>query len=74
MKDLIGEIDLNPIKIVRKGLTYDEAVAVWLLHWSGDKQHTIAAKFGTNGGRIADVLTEKKHVGSRKEAAKYRFS
>jgi hypothetical protein len=27
----------------------------------GDRQHDIAAWFGVNGGRIADIATEKKH-------------
>ncbi|MAN14239.1 hypothetical protein [Alterinioella nitratireducens] len=74
MSDHFGNIELNSIQIVRKGLSFDEAVAVWLMHWSGVKQHVIAARFGTNGGRIADVLTEKKHVGSRQAAAVQRFS
>ncbi|MEJ6389885.1 hypothetical protein [Gymnodinialimonas ulvae] len=69
-----GNFQLNEINVQRKGLSYVEAVAVWLMHWSGEKQHLIAAKFGTNPGRIADVLTEKKHEGSRMDAQALRAS
>jgi len=34
----------------------------------GDHSHIIAAKLGINQGRIAEVLTEKLHVGSRSRA------
>ncbi len=59
---------LNEISARRKSLTFDEAVAVWLMKWAGDDNHIIAAKLGINQGRIAEVLTEKKHEGSKAHA------
>lgn len=50
-------------------LTYDDAVNVWLRHWHGDFQHTIAASYGVNPGRVNDVLKERAHYGSRAAAA-----
>jgi hypothetical protein len=53
-------------------LTFDDAVDVWLRHWSGQYQHHIAAHYGVNAGRINEVLKEKKHLGSREAAEKKR--
>jgi|TARA_R110000850_G_scaffold99_74_gene736 transcriptional regulator len=66
------ELPLNNITVIRTSLTWEEAKKVWLLRWSGDKQHVIAARLGTNGGRVADVLTEKTHVGSKSAAHQLR--
>jgi hypothetical protein len=33
-------------------------------------QHHIAAGFGVNQGRISDVIRERTHLGSRREAEK----
>jgi transcriptional regulator len=68
-----GAIETNTINITRTSLTFEEAIHVWMMRWTGDKQHVIAAKLGTNAGRVADVLTEKSHVGAR-EAAHSRRS
>ena len=65
-------VELNTISKHRTSLNEKEAIAVWLLRWSGAKQHTIAAQLGTNAGRIADVLNEKTHVGARLKAHKLR--
>ncbi len=70
--DFISSFELNPIHARRARLTFEEAIAVWLMHWSGDYSHIIAAKLGTNPGRVADVLTEKTHVGSRIKAFELR--
>lgn len=43
-----------------KSLTEDEAGVVKGMLARGDKQHDIAAYFGVNGGRIAEVSTGKK--------------
>ena len=51
-------------------LNQTEAALVWLLSWSGDAEHTIAAKMGTMTGRVTDILAEKTHVGSRDAATK----
>lgn len=64
----ISSIDLNQITEHRASLTFEEAVAVWLMKWAGDHNHIIAAKLGTNQGRIAEILTEAKHIGSREKA------
>lgn len=50
-------------------LTYEDAINVWLLHWNGTYQHTIAAAYGVNPGRVNDVLKERIHCGSRIDAA-----
>ena len=61
----VSSIELNQIVARRASLTFEEAIAVWLMRWSGDHNHIIAAKLGINQGRIAEVLTEKLHTGSR---------
>lgn len=64
----VSTLSLNHIIAVRASLTFEEAVAVWLMKWAGDYNHIIAAKLGINQGRIAEVLTEKDHLGSREKA------
>jgi hypothetical protein len=54
----------------KTALDYDEAVQVWVLRWQGWYQHKIAAHFGVNPARVNDVLKERKHVGSKADAAK----
>lgn len=49
-------------------LTFEDAVEVWRLHRLNVHQHLIAARFGVNPGRVSEVLTEKKHIGSRAAA------
>ena len=66
--EYLSSFELNPIAARRASLTFEEAVAVWLLKWAGDYNHIIAAKLGINQGRIAEVLTEKLHCGSREKA------
>lgn len=55
-----------------QGLSFDDAVAVWLHRWNGKLQHEIAALFGVNQGRVNEVLKERKHVGSQSVAASKR--
>jgi hypothetical protein len=50
-------------------LTPEDAAQVWLLHWAGELNHRIAARFDTNQGRISEVLRGKRHPGS--EAVAY---
>ncbi len=64
----VSSFELNQISARRASLTFAEAVAVWLMKWSGDHNHIIAAKLGINQGRIAEVLTEKLHAGARAKA------
>lgn len=61
----ISSLELNDVSITRTRLTPNEAIAVWLMKWSGDRHDIIAAKLGINQGRIAEVLMEQKHIGSR---------
>ena len=49
-------------------LTFDDAVNVWIMSWQGEIQSRIAAHFDCNGGRINEVLKERRHIGSRQEA------
>lgn len=70
--DYIGSFELNQIHARRASLTSEEAVAVWLMKWTGDHNHVIAAKLGINQGRIAEILTEKAHQGTRAAANELR--
>ena len=54
-------------------LTFDDAVVVWLRHWNHEFQNRIAAFFDVNPGRVNDVLSGKKHVGSREVALRKRM-
>lgn len=47
-----------------------DAALVWVLKWSGDAEHVIANKLSTMPSRVADVLSENTHVGSRDKATK----
>jgi hypothetical protein len=71
-ENYISSLDLNQIVTRRASLSFEEAIAVWLLKWSGETQQIISAKFGTNQGRVADVLNEKEHIGSRSKAFQLR--
>jgi hypothetical protein len=51
---------------------FDEAVDVWLRHWSGQIQSEIAADYRINAGRVNEVLKERKHLGSKQVAASKR--
>ena len=51
-------------------LTSTDAALVWLLKWSGDADHVIAAKLETMPSRVANILTETSHIGSRDQATK----
>lgn len=46
-------------------LTLDDAVDVWLRHWEGQYQHSIAAAYGVNPGRVNEVLKGHRHPESR---------
>jgi hypothetical protein len=53
--------------------TFEEAIDVWLRHFSGQYQHQIAAAYVINVRAVNHVLKEKTHVGS-KQIADTRFS
>ncbi|WP_299592225.1 hypothetical protein [uncultured Tateyamaria sp.] len=45
-----------------------DAALVWVLKWSGDANHVIANQLGTMPTRVADILAENTHVGSKERA------
>jgi hypothetical protein len=47
----------------------DEAVDVWLRHWSGQFGDDIAHDYRINAGRVSEVLNEITHESSRQRAA-----
>jgi len=47
-----------------------DAALVWVLNWSGDADYVIANKLGTMPSRVADILSEKTHIGSREQATR----
>jgi hypothetical protein len=53
--------------------TFEEAVDVWLRHFSGQYQHQIAAAYVINVRAVNHVLKEKTHIGS-KQIAEVRFN
>lgn len=55
-----------------RSLTFDDAVDIWLRHWAGEYQHTTAAAYGVNQGRINEVLKGRLHVGSEAVASAKR--
>jgi hypothetical protein len=67
-ENYVSSIAFNRIEARRSSLSFEEAIAVWLMKWAGDYHHIIAVKLGINQGRIADVLTEKLHPDSRAKA------
>ena len=53
-------------------LTLEDAVEIWRRRWLGEAQHSIAAGFGVNPGRVAEVLAEKTFSKAKKIALKGR--
>lgn len=49
-------------------LTHQDAVEIWIRHWSGEFQNRIAAYFDVNPGRVNEVLKGKRFPGSEKVA------
>lgn len=49
-------------------LTSNDAVLIWLRHWSGEFQNRIAASFDVNPARVNEVLKGRKHLGSEDAA------
>jgi hypothetical protein len=46
---------------VSRKLTPEDAVEIWRRRLQGEAQHILAADFGVNPGRIAEVLSGKLH-------------
>ena len=55
-----------------RALTFDDAIQIWLCHWTGEFQNRIAARFDVNPGRVNEVLKERKFNGSREAALQKR--
>ena len=53
-------------------LSLEDAITVWLRHWSGEFQNRIAAAFDVNPGRVNDVLKGRKYSESRAAALSHR--
>ena len=67
---LITELTLTTSKTK---FTFEEAVDVWMRHFSGQYQHQIAAACVINVRAVNHVLKEKAHIGS-KHVAEVRFN
>lgn len=63
---------MNDNRNPSRALTFDDAVQIWLRHWTGEFQNRIAARFDVNPGRVNEVLKERKHIGSREAALSKR--
>lgn len=68
MIDTIGDSYSQRIPPLARVLNNADAAMVWLLNWSGDDRHVIAAKLGTMPSKVEAILTENTHVGSREKA------
>jgi len=53
-------------------LTLEDAVEIWRRRWLGEAQHSIAAGFSVNPGRIAEVLLGKQFPEAKSIALKGR--
>lgn len=49
-------------------LTEQDAVEVWIRHWSGEYQNRIAAHFDVNPGRINEIIKGRRFPGSEQIA------
>jgi hypothetical protein len=59
--DEVNGVPLNPIHYERTSLTFDEAVAAWVMRRGGMKFNLIAARLGTNPLRLSEVFNREKH-------------
>ncbi|MEL6450221.1 MAG: hypothetical protein AAFQ19_03100 [Pseudomonadota bacterium] len=67
--DLTG-VQPGAIAPQHRVLNTTDAALVWVLKWSGDADHVIAHKLSTMPSRVADILAENTHVGSRDQATR----
>ena len=51
-------------------LNATDAALVWVLKWGGDSDYVIANKLETMPSKVADILAENTHVGSKDQATK----
>ena len=57
----ITGVELNPIAIERKALSFDEAVTAHILRRRGTKYNHVAQLLGTNTHRVGEVLRGDVH-------------
>jgi hypothetical protein len=50
---------------VSRNLTREDAVQIWLRRATGEAQHVLAAEYGVNPGRIAEMLSGKRFPTAR---------
>ncbi len=65
-----GNVQAGEIPPQFRVLNQTDAALVWVLKWSGDADHVIAAKLETMPSRVANILSEVSHIGSREKAYK----
>lgn len=65
----ITGIEINPVFIERKALSFDEAVTAHVMRMQGVKYNIIAQQLGTNTHRLGEVFREEKHAGSKNAAS-----
>lgn len=61
-------VELNPILIERRSLTYDQAVTAWILRMEGNKYSHVAQRLGTNPHRVGEVFRGEKYPDARERA------
>ena len=61
-------VELNPIVVRRKRLSFDDAVAAWAMRLRGEHYNTIAHRLGCNPARLGEVFRGERHRGARKRA------
>jgi hypothetical protein len=61
----IGQLPMTNPKFQRRSPSFDEAIDIWLRLLAGEFQHDIAAFYGYNQGRIADVKAGRLHPNAR---------
>ena len=73
MLDAIGPSTTATLPPQMRVLNTTEAALVWLLKWSGDADHVIAAKLGTMPSKVSDILAENTHLGSKDQATRMMY-
>ena len=70
MIDALGDKSTQTIPPVARALNNADAAMVWLLTWSGKDKLEIAAHLRTMPSKVAGILSEQTHVGSRDNASR----
>ncbi|MGH7097948.1 MAG: hypothetical protein ACREE4_09865, partial [Stellaceae bacterium] len=55
----------DPLGSAKCQQALDDAIQIWHRRLAGDAQHVLAAEFGVNPGRIAEVLAGKRFPQAR---------